>query len=459
MLPKFYYLNLDKCKERNKHMENFFSKLDNILNLKINYKRINAFDATSEKILEKSNNLLDYCSLPYNKLFHSRKQGRKLKLAEFGCIYSHFLAYEAFLNDENNKNDFAVICEDDIDLFRIKKINFLEILNIVYTHIKTCGIISLSCVGSPILIENISKQINGPILLDYKSHQGTLYGTGCYIITREYATKIINKYFTNKKINIDEHHESLVADHFLYPQSEKTTFLIPSLFTIRLNNESYIHPEHVNMQENNQKIMFNMWNKFGVTNFISKSLISNNEWGIDYLKKNNNSPTIGTQFKPEDYIVFLENFDKFIKAPIVNKINTNTNYQIGILKINDNLKVEVHFINDKKWENCEKIWNKGLENMNKDKSNLFIKMCDREFKGKFTNDHLKRFLNLDFPSKTIFISEYKFKDKGKWDVLKKYNELEDFYNTPIKIIPIEESDKDKESCPISKKLFKLCGVS
>lgn len=467
MLPKFYFINLDKCNERKSHMESFFKKIKNIYDLNITYERIPGLDACSDGILNRTNNLLDLCSLDFNKLYHSREQNRKLKLQEFGCIYSHLLALKRYINDKSNNQDFAIICEDDIDLFKIKKENFYEIIKIVNNFIPSNEIISLSCVGSPILIENISKQINSPILLEYNSHKGALYGTGCYMITRKCATNIINKYFKNDKLIIDETHNSIVADHFLYPQSNKSTFLIPSLIATRESNESLIHPDHIVMQENNQKMMFNLWIKFNVADIKKKSIITNNEWGVSYINENNNSPTNGTCFKPEDFINFLENFDDFIKEKIHHKEKSNTNYVIGTLETNG-LNIEVHFINQKEWIMCEEIWNNGINNLPKNKDDIVIKMCDREFKGRFTNDIINRFLKLEFKNKNLFLSEYKIDNIDEWTSLKNFlksdlNEckidISKIIGSCLRIIPKNESDNDKKTSPNAKKLFKLCGVS
>ena len=101
MLPKFYYINLDKCEDRDVHMKYFFTKIENNYNLKVRSKRISGFDATSDEknILKKIN---DKCSLGLDKLWHFKSKNIKAKASEFGCTFSHFLAINTFLNDSKS---------------------------------------------------------------------------------------------------------------------------------------------------------------------------------------------------------------------------------------------------------------------------------------------------------------------------------------------------------------------
>lgn len=461
MLPKFYYINLDKCEDRDVHMKYFFTKIENNYNLKVRSKRISGFDATSDEknILKKIN---DKCSLGLDKLWHFKSKNIKAKASEFGCTFSHFLAINTFLNDSKNTDDYAFICEDDLDLFNINIQCFTEVINSLITQIDKIGIVSLSCVGSPIILNQLYDKLTNPIFLDYNSNKGSLYGTGCYIISRKQAKMIIDKHFENNKLFVDVNHETITADHFIYPQAEKCSFIIPSLFAIKEENESLIHPDHLMMQENTQRFMFELWKKFNVSNAVQKSIISNNEWGTSYLENTRNSPTNGTCFTPNDYITFLENFEDLIKIRPIHKEKSNTSYPVGILEFSDK-KIEIHFINQKNWDDCYSQWIEGVNNLPKNRSNILFKMCDRDFKGRFEDSYISRFLNLKYSLKTIFISE--FRSNRISDQIKRLNESNDFitfkkkYNyNPLRIIPKKESDSEKESCPTGNKLFKICGV-
>ena len=257
MLPKFYYINLNSCKDRKEHMKNFFRKLENKTKLSCKYQRIEALDA-------KNVNISEYSNLTLDEMWNFRDSNKKAVPGEFGCIYSHIKSMNTFINDTDNKDDYALICEDDLDLFKININFFVEMINKIKDHVLKNDLLSLSCVGSPIIISQIADKIQQPVFLDYNSNKGGLYGTGCYIISRKLAKEIVSKYWNNNKFIIPKDHLSIAADHFLYPLSSTSSFMVPSLFTIKIENDSIIHSEHVMMQENVQKMMFSIWKKLNL---------------------------------------------------------------------------------------------------------------------------------------------------------------------------------------------------
>mgnify|MGYP001174373476 CR=1 FL=1 len=139
------------------------------------------------------------------------------------------------------------------------------------------------------------------------------------------------------KLIIDPNHESMVADHFIYPQCKETTFMIPSLFTLRKQNDSYIHSEHLKMHDEVQVMMFKMWAKFNIAKVKKIAIVSNNDWGIEYYESKRidfNSPTIGTSMTHADYIKFLERFDEYIdKTP--EKVESEEKYPVGKISLDN----------------------------------------------------------------------------------------------------------------------------
>lgn len=441
MLPKFYYINLDHCKDRKEHMKKFFKKLECKTKLECRYQRIEALNA-------KNSDLTKYSNLSLDKMWNLRDKKQAVP-GEFGCTYSHLKSLYTYINDTDNKDDYALICEDDIDLFKISMDFFVEMMKKVIEHVSKTNLVSLSCVGSPIIISQINDKIDKPIFLDYNSHKGGLYGTGCYIISRKLATNIVSKYWNDNKFIIPNDHTSIAADHFIYPLNENTSFMIPSLFTIKIDNNSYIHSEHIMMQDNVQKIMFKLWKKFNLTIEKEVSIISNNEWGKNYFTKNNvevNTPTISTYFTPSDYILFLENFDECMLKKPEQKDKSNTCYPVGIINLDNNKLVTIHFTQERSWEAAIENWENRKKKLPK-KSDILFKFCDREFKGKFSEDLLKRFVDCDLSKKVAFISEYfDYQDK---DLSK---------NKIIRTIPINLSDQEKKSSPNGSKLYQICGT-
>tara|TARA_E500000178_G_C17034463_1_gene762541 strand:+ start:1095 stop:2426 length:1332 start_codon:yes stop_codon:yes gene_type:complete len=442
MLPKFYYINLNNCKDRKEHMKNFFRKLENKTKLSCKYQRIEALDAKNVDISEYSNLTLD-------EMWNFRDSNKKAVPGEFGCIYSHIKSMNTFINDTDNKDDYAFICEDDLDLFKININFFVEMINKIKDHVLKNDLLSLSCVGSPIIISQIADKIQQPVFLDYNSNKGGLYGTGCYIISRKLAKEIVYKYWNNNKFIIPKDHLSIAADHFLYPLSSTSSFMVPSLFTIKIENDSIIHSEHVMMQENVQKMMFSIWKKLNLAIEKKVSIISNNDWGKKYFDNNNidvNTPTTSTYFPPNDYILFLENFDECIEKTPTIKEKSNTCYPVGQINLKDNKVVNIHFTQERDWSTALQNWENRKRKLPK-KSDILFKFCDREFKGKFTEDLLKRFLDCDLSKKVAFISEYF-----------KYEDIDLSKNKVIRTVPISLSDQDKKSSPNGSRLYQICGT-
>jgi len=242
---KFYYINLKNSIERKKNMESFFKNLSNVID--INYQRIEAFDGRKENI---NKYLLD-CKLDqlYSSLMVERKQPKDVFLtnAEFGCLYSHIkVLYEFLQTDE----PYCFVCEDDLDSDILQKEtedSFKKKLKKIISKINKYGIISLSCVGSynfiKALLNNIVKS-NENKFISFQKY--LFYGTGCYLINRETAKKIVDSYVVIKNGNLflkfNGLKTSMVADNFIYMHTN-TKFYLPSLFYTRdyqsnINNNS-----------------------------------------------------------------------------------------------------------------------------------------------------------------------------------------------------------------------------
>ena len=441
MLPKFYFINLDRSDDRLQHMTKFFKKVEKKTGMKPRYQRIKAFDGRNE-------NVDNYSNLKLKDMWHKKENYRKAIGPEFGCTYSHIKSMKAFLDDKDNTDDIAFICEDDLELFKIGKDFFSSILNEAIQATRKNDLVAVSCVGSPIIISPMINKIKNPIFLNYQSNRGKLYGTGCYAITRKLAEKITSKHWKDDQLIIPKDHVSMVADHFIYPQSENTLFMIPSMFAIKPENDSYIHSEHLSMHDNVQKMMFQMWNNFNIATKTEVAVISNNNWGEDYYIQNKkvfNTPTIGTKFSPSDYIKFIENFDEYLKiSPIQEE---NSAYPLGKLSL-ENDSILIHFVGEKNWDTALRNWEERKQLLPKNKSDILFKFCDMKFNGELSKDLLKRFYKSGISKKVVFLSEFcEFKEKY---TNKKYD---------AKMIPSKYCNTENKCCPDGKELFKLCGIN
>ena len=138
-------------------------------------------------------------------------------------------------------------------------------------------------------------------------------------------------------------------------------------------------------------------------------IITNNCYGTKYYHKNKlqyNTPFIGIFLYSDCYIKLLENFSKYMKKkpkPCLQSKYGNKKYPV--MSIGD---IEVHCLHDKDIEDCIDKWQrrkKRLLPINK----CHIKMCDHD---KYEEDFGKRFCNLKYKKKKLFLSKKNyFKDK------------------------------------------------
>ena len=99
-----YIINLDRSKDRHKFMK------DQMKDYTItNYQFISAVDG--KKIKKRKNNMYDYEDISFFNNDDTVTNG------ELGCTLSHLKAISEVLK---NNNDYAIICEDDADLFWVR---------------------------------------------------------------------------------------------------------------------------------------------------------------------------------------------------------------------------------------------------------------------------------------------------------------------------------------------------
>ena len=269
MIPTFYYINLDRSTQRNDDTINFFNELSKYLDETINYNRIEGFDGNSEDINSyllglKFEQLKSTCIRL--KLNYFKKV--KLKRGEFGCLYSHFKAIKRFYD---SNEEVAFICEDDLDtFFPLDSNKFKKKIYQIIEKIDKYGIISLSCVGNSKILKNIFCNIEDNY---HKFEKNKFYGTGCYLINRKTAEKIIKLFIVEKNdkllLYFKNSMSSYVADNFIYSVTN-THFYLPSLFYTK-NIESLINSK-VDRQNDSQNIMKHYINNYN-SSYEDKLLI------------------------------------------------------------------------------------------------------------------------------------------------------------------------------------------
>lgn len=221
-LPFFLWINLDRSIKRKADMETLFKK-HNLRNI-----RISGFDGFKNK---------DF-------YVESLKYGGHV----YGCTCSHLKALEYFVNEL--KDDYCIICEDDLsfEYCNYWKKDFNDYLKEVP---KDWELILLNVNTTYPMTLTPTK-----FVLDrYNS-------TGCYIVKREAAIKILNapffdkkdnKYIFNFKRRID-----ITADKCLY-RYLKHVYVFP-LFTYK-NENSIMHNSHLRQHQKSKNKIYNLWKK------------------------------------------------------------------------------------------------------------------------------------------------------------------------------------------------------
>jgi len=205
-LPPIYIINLQRRSDRRSHI------LDNLLKYGIQrYVFINAIDYQKDNLENMVNNKI------------------LIKNSELACTLSHFKAIEHWL--KTSDFEYAIIAEDDlcfdtVDYWNltweqyIKKIDFdFDILQLV--------------------IYNMDNDFK----VDLHKRQKNDQSTAAYLIKRDHAEKMLNKFIINNKYSFPDY---CVADHFLYNEGE---VYAAGLFVIDERSiKSDINPEYEERQ-------------------------------------------------------------------------------------------------------------------------------------------------------------------------------------------------------------------
>ena len=166
-----YLINLKRANDRLISAKEVFDKVGINFNLEI------AVDG-KELLLPHKN----YSEVKYNLL-----HGKRTNLGELGCYFSHLNVLKKFLS---TNEDFALVCEDDIEFNK----DIIQIINGALNSSIHFDLLRLSGgsdrnkeKGIPIKLQKIYKDFYLSLNLGFKS------GTGCYLINRHAAKNILNK--------------------------------------------------------------------------------------------------------------------------------------------------------------------------------------------------------------------------------------------------------------------------
>lgn len=223
-LPKFYVINMKRSVDRLTYINNLFNKYG------IKYQIVEAIDGKNDDVDK-------YCAIKHTRGNHIKLENGVYNDAILATIISHLKAIETFANDVTNTDDYAIIVEDDIafDFCDYWDISFNDIIR---TAPSDWEIIQLVYGRG----NSKDKKYNAR----FSFVKGYGFSATAYLIKKDKAREYVNRYFKNSILqnNIGIDHARYIADYFIYDHANTYTY-IPSLFTYRDDNDSYIHPNHL----------------------------------------------------------------------------------------------------------------------------------------------------------------------------------------------------------------------
>lgn len=227
-IPKIYWINLDRSKDRRAIMEKQFDDLG----IK-NHQRIEGIDGNNTDEILFSKRYLMESQIKKRSRRKYLHQQVKLHNGILGCFASHIKSFYTFITDPENKDNQCLIAEDDLSfeslyLWRDKSWKDFQFPT-EFDTIKLCNSnMPKKILGSFLFFKK------GPIKL-LKMHLNTMKnGTCIYMVSRSFATKMVRMWIIQKKINFTG--GAPAADVFLY---RFNSYYFP-IFTYRSSNVSTI---------------------------------------------------------------------------------------------------------------------------------------------------------------------------------------------------------------------------
>ncbi|XWV25333.1 putative procollagen-lysine [Tupanvirus deep ocean] len=188
MIDKTYIVNLERRRDKRKHMEEEIEKL-NKQGINLNHIFFSAIDGTNSEILSK----IQFKTLDW----FDPNSGKAMTNGEVGCALSHYLIWKDIVSQVDNGTltqdckilileDDVVFIEDFIEKLKIYTAETSFVYDMLYVHRKPLDLIHET---------KISTHIN-------KANKS--YWTCAYILTYFGAQKLVNSNYVNNLIPVDE---------------------------------------------------------------------------------------------------------------------------------------------------------------------------------------------------------------------------------------------------------------
>jgi hypothetical protein len=234
--PKVYYLSLEECENRRKDLEQQFSKYN-----------IKPISIISKRFSESNDNIT-------GKYLYQLNDGTK------GCCVSHLKAIQQWYNTTDE--DYAFFCEDDLSLETIDYWNFTW----------------------EDFINSLPEDAECVQLFTIRDHYDTYelrerywndWGASAYILTRDYAKKIIETYIQGDTYHLEIPNQDVMPliENILFASVGKT-YTIPLFVENTKFNSTFVNQDDdVNEgQKNNHRIAKDL-----VLNYWKNKKQNNNE--------------------------------------------------------------------------------------------------------------------------------------------------------------------------------------
>ena len=229
-IDAIYWINLDRSTDRKQSMETMFQDAEFADIPKIRITAIDGKNADISKILRDT----PLIKTPY----------------EYACTLSHLEAIRQFAETDA---EIALILEDDVCL-DFKPYWRKSVQEVMSAAPQDWDILQLCYITDEIGIH----LFDSTDYIKYIRPQH-LFSTAAYIITNRAAKKLIQDVYQDGKycLGTNIRHE---ADTFLYMKCRTYTYKYP-FFIYHTNNDSLIHPDHLDLHERSKKLVEEMMRK------------------------------------------------------------------------------------------------------------------------------------------------------------------------------------------------------
>jgi GR25 family glycosyltransferase involved in LPS biosynthesis len=231
---KHYWINLDRCVDRKEYMELQFLK-NNIDDYRISAE-------TPETIKN------------YN-IIRNDESINTTTPEEISCILSHLKAISQGYDDGD---PYFCVLEDDLEFINIDFRKILKYADEAQTkNNENIEILQLYTSSHPVVIQLYNEHFlkNDIIIKRAESYPGAVY----YLVSREGARKILDKYVVTKNNYDLSYYSWTAADNIIYAAANSYVITYPVAITdIALG--STLHPEHLQNHEYCNNIIRHIWN-------------------------------------------------------------------------------------------------------------------------------------------------------------------------------------------------------